>query len=197
MKLNLKLIPLLPMLALIFSSCSKDDDDIIIYDYFPISINIALTDSQGNSLFDKDTPRNLLDCGIYATYEGKQWPMDNIEYNDCGFDDSNLFQYEKTRIYVPTFYGPYLNNYALPDSGNKIAALEFGPFKGGVSGTEEYTLHIPELNRSYECKLITETNKGVKYTFIVNGKECPMPKYPLSAMYTEVIPDEELASIRE
>lgn len=199
MKHPFKLLALLSFLTLAVTSCDKEEtDDFIVYDYSPVSINIALTDSQGNSLFDIATPNNLLDCDIYVTYEDKRWDMDNVRYNDRGFKDSNVFQYEKTRIYVPTFYGLYLNNYRQSETGVNIAALEFGPMEGGVHGTVEYTLHIPELDRTYDCRIIT-TKKGYNadYKFIVNGKEYPSATSHPSGLYTEIIPDSELATIKK
>lgn len=62
---------------LVNTSCSSDeDDDIWIWDFYPISLNVEVVDEDGNNLLDPANPANILSQPITLTHDGETTPIE-------------------------------------------------------------------------------------------------------------------------
>lgn len=83
---------------LINTSCSSDDDD-IIWDFYPISLNVEVVDEDGNDLLDPANPANILSQPITLTHDGETTPIELYK------DDVAV---PKSRAIFVKWYGAYI-----------------------------------------------------------------------------------------
>lgn len=75
----------LPFLLLFVWSCSSitptgnDDEDDVFWDFICWNVGFVVSDSEGNNLLSPDTPGNLLDQGLYVTYRGEKFELQQEE----------------------------------------------------------------------------------------------------------------------
>jgi hypothetical protein len=61
-----------------FTACSDDGGDDMIWDFYPIILQIAAQDAQGNDLLNPETPGSIANSGIKAIYKGVTYEKDSI-----------------------------------------------------------------------------------------------------------------------
>lgn len=86
------------LLSLGCISCSDDDDDVRIWDYYPIEMMVRVSDADGNDLLVPDDENTLLST-IYITYDGEDYRL----------DAANEPQKVSSRAIMPFWYGCVLD----------------------------------------------------------------------------------------
>ena len=78
----------------LFSSCSENNEyhDDIIWDFAPINFYITVQDVEGNDLLSPTTEGNILEQDIKATYQGKEYKLNELAVPN-------------TKAYLATLYG--------------------------------------------------------------------------------------------
>ncbi len=129
--------PIMILLA-VFGACKsitpetdKSEDsrnnEYIIWDISPYSILMEVTDTEGNNLFEANTPGNWLEGPVMATYDGKSYtfPPENKPTKELIVEVTGL---------------------SLIKTGNPPSKtlLEFGEFNGGDDLTANLTLSWPD-----------------------------------------------------
>lgn len=151
---------LLNLFIILFSclavSCSSENEesDIILYD-FTVRYHIYVVDEQGNNLIDPANPDNILDQDICVLYNGKEYPL----LNDT----------PKSRTYLDGFGGITITDTPKP-------ALVIGPWEGGNSKVEEFTIDWGDKSSADTFKFYSKTKKKdgkltQELTTWLNGKE--------------------------
>ena len=69
---------LLFLSATCFTACSDDEDEYLIWDFYPIILQIAVQDAQGNDLLNPETPGSIANSGIKAIYKGVTYEKDSV-----------------------------------------------------------------------------------------------------------------------
>ena len=80
-------------------SCSSDDDDDIIWDYYPITLNVEVVDESGNNLLDPSCTENILSRPITLTHDGETTPIEMYEQKEAT---------PNSRAYLAWWYGAYI-----------------------------------------------------------------------------------------
>ena len=126
-------IILLPILA----GCSNEDDPLkgMDWDTIPAQVTIEVKDADGNLLFSD----GALDCDNLSTtisyiYDGKTLPM-----YDCKPEYSDNGKSPKSRYFMPTFYGVYVDYYSV-----EYPRIRFGEFDGTENHNETFTINWPD-----------------------------------------------------
>ncbi|MDO4789604.1 MAG: hypothetical protein Q3998_01395 [Porphyromonas sp.] len=162
----LHLFALLLVVPLLTSSC-KDKDPDIIFDFYPLNIEIEVADKEGRDLLDANTPGNLLSQDVTATFLGKTFRMG--ERIDRPTPD--VF-----RAYMPTFHGLLVGT-----NKNGRKALFFGELAGNSTfKSEELVLN---WGNGWQKDVITISQKvhskgndiKVIRSFYLNGKRISRP----------------------
>lgn len=84
---------------LVNTSCSSDDDDDIIWDYYPITLNVEVVDESGNNLLDPSCTENILSRPITLTHDGETTPIEMYEQKEAT---------PNSRAYLARWYGAYI-----------------------------------------------------------------------------------------
>lgn len=153
------------MLATALASCNDEDD--IIYDFYPYELCISVQNPAGENLLDPDVEGNILDETVEMDYEGKTYPMNIVE---SGY----LHEVKPlSRYYMPHFYG--LVAYSYPkDYSQELSTnhLYFGEFDCAYSGNYACTLRIPSrgITRRFEIRILNKNN-NVRRTLYIDYKE--------------------------
>lgn len=131
---------LLPILV----GCSNEDDPLkgMDWDVVPAQVTIEVKDADGNLLFS-DAYHGTLDCdNLSATisyiYDGKTLPM-----YDCKPKYSVNGKSPKSRYFMPTFYGVYVDYYSV-----EYPQIRFGEFDGVESHNETFAINWPDGTQS-------------------------------------------------
>lgn len=135
------LIFFVPLLFTGSCSLSGHHDD-LIYDFWPVEINIRIQDDAGQNLLSPFIPGNLQGRKITAEYQGQMFELDwDAEDN--------------TRYYMPRFSGLTLNaeyketeNAFITDPSTNY--LSFGEFDGAENQEITILLHIEGYSRSWK-----------------------------------------------
>ena len=149
------------MLALcLYAACGNNED--IIWDVYPINLEIFITDSEGHDLLDSTFQDNLIK-ELTVSYQDETYPVaTEREY------------YKNTRAYMPHFYGLILRqNWNAP----RNFGLAFGEFSGEESiDKREITLNLPDgrqailaYKNSFKWKSNGEPKKNT--VFYLDGQE--------------------------
>ena len=151
------------MLAVCFvAACDNEEDKGLVWDIYPIDLEIFITDSEGHDLLDSTFQDNLVK-DITVSYQGETYPVMTLdEYN------------ENTRAYMAHFSGLILhqNRNALRNFG-----LVFGEFSGEESvDKREITLNLPDGRQailSYKNSYKTKSNGKpiINRSFYFDGQE--------------------------
>lgn len=145
----------------LFAACDNNNGD-IVWDIYPINLNIFITDSEGHDLLDSTFQDNLIK-DITVNYQEKTYPvMTEREY------------YEKeTRAYMPYFYGLLLKSV----NAQTQAYLTFGEFAGDESiDKREITLNLPDglqtvLSYKNSFKWKSNGSPKINTVFYLDGQE--------------------------
>lgn len=144
-----------------FTACDEietEGDDMILWDFVPIELCIAVQDAEGNDLLNPDTPGNIANQGIKAIYK------ETIYEKDAPIS--------QTRAYMPRFTG-----LQTIKSKEGVYFLTFGEFAGDKTFDNEQV--IIDWNDGTK-DVITFSNKlswksknepVIDRTFSLNGKE--------------------------
>lgn len=101
-----------------FTGCSNEDPEGpepgMIWDIYPFSINITVSDENGNDLLNPEASHSIADNGIKAIYEGKIFEKDSMFIADG-----------RSREILTVFRGLY----AFQGSDGRYR-LSFGEFSG-------------------------------------------------------------------
>lgn len=84
---------------LVNTSCSSDDDDDIIWDFYPITLNVEVVDESGNNLIDPSCAENILSRPITLTHDGETTPIEMYEQKEAT---------PNSRAYLARWYGAYI-----------------------------------------------------------------------------------------
>ena len=84
---------------LVNTSCSSDDDDDIIWDFYPITLNVEVVDESGNNLLDPSCAENILSRPITLTHDGETTPIEMYEQKEAT---------PNSRAYLARWYGAYI-----------------------------------------------------------------------------------------
>lgn len=84
---------------LVNTSCSSDDDDDIIWDFYPITLNVEVVDESGNNLLDPSCAENILSWPITLTHDGETTPIEMYEQKEAT---------PNSRAYLARWYGAYI-----------------------------------------------------------------------------------------
>lgn len=149
------LLLLLPLLTLV--SC-KNDDEFIIWDIAPVSIDIVIQDADGNNLLSPGVPGSLYGEDISIEYDGKTY-------------SSDWSTYYESRYYMPHFDGLKINNGWSWVDGERVDDpskdfLSFGQFDGAENQNISAVLTIPGHSEPYKIDLVHKyksNNKNLKY----------------------------------
>ncbi|MDE6288673.1 MAG: hypothetical protein K2M00_07815 [Muribaculaceae bacterium] len=137
------LIAVVAVVALCFNACDNDD---VIWDIAPVSLDFIIVDSDGNSLLDPAREDNVLNNDIYIVYQGKEYPI--VDFTK---DPQPL---PLSRAYLASFYGLR----ALPEAGEDWSPmskryLSFGEFDGAANQDITAELVWPEENRRFTVRV--------------------------------------------
>ncbi len=154
------------------SSCSDDDDgpaDDVIWDIYPITLQIRLVDSEGNNLLDPKVPGNWYGTEMWMENNGKRYEIkwvdpDNLPVNvPAPFFRSHS---DNSRAIMAEFHGFYMNTLEYIYGGNPVGTeispdlattvLEWGNYDGTKNIHEYMTFGIKELNQTYQIDLYHE-----------------------------------------
>ncbi|MDE5869985.1 MAG: hypothetical protein K2H18_07110 [Muribaculaceae bacterium] len=136
------LIALLPLMWL--TSCNNEDD-VIIWDMYPVNVMIHIQDADGNNLLSPNFNGNILGKKIVAIYQGKEYELE--------WDNNN-----KTRYYAPSFTGLTLKQgYSETEEGyepdpNK-QYLNFGEFDGAENQNITLLLRIEDVSENWDISV--------------------------------------------
>lgn len=100
------------LLAITFSSC--ENNNMVIWDIYPVTIQIYVQDSEGNDLLNEDTPNNILSDDFKITYKNEEYRLTSED------EDETL-----NRAYLAQFSGIELRS-----TIDGIYYLTFGEFDG-------------------------------------------------------------------
>lgn len=81
------------------TSCSSDDDDDIIWDFYPITLNVEVVDESGNNLLDPSCTENILSRPITLSHDGETTPIEMYEQKEAT---------PNSRAYLARWYGAYI-----------------------------------------------------------------------------------------
>lgn len=85
---------------LVNTSCSSDDDDDLwVWDFYPITLNVEVVDESGNNLLDPANPANILSLPITLTHDGETTPIEMYEQKEAT---------PNSRAYLARWYGAYI-----------------------------------------------------------------------------------------
>lgn len=122
-------------------------------DWIPTEVAIDVRDADGNELFSDDY-HGMLDCDnlssmISYTYNGETKPL----YDN---KPESLFEAKspKSRYFMPTFYGLYVDYYAYG-----YPCISFGEFDGTESHNEAFTINWPDGTNN-KIEFAAEACKG-------------------------------------
>lgn len=146
---------LLPLMAGLLSlgsiSCSDDDDDVRIWDYYAIEMMVRVSDADGNDLLVPDDENTLLST-IYITYDGEDYRL----------DAANGLQKASSRHYEPVWRGCYLD-YNEVLSAYCVAIGEWDAFDR--DGMVDFYVGGQHHILSFTNEVIPVDNKG-EYDFM-------------------------------
>lgn len=162
----LHLFALLFAVSFLTSSCKGEDPD-IIFDFYPLNIEVEVMDKEGRDLLDANTPGNLLSQDVTATFLGKTFKMG--ERIDRPTPD--VF-----RAYMPTFHGLLIGT---NKNGRKV--LYFGELAGDTTFESEKL--VLNWGNGWPEDVITINQEAhrrkndikVTRSFYLNGKEVSRP----------------------
>lgn len=120
-RMNYLCMLVMAIVAMAMPSCS--DEDVILMDIFPTSIEIEIRDASGNDLLNPEIQGNIVGEDVSMEYDGKKY---DAEWNSG--------EYEGPRVPWPTFFGLKHRS-----QNNKNWAFQLGEFPGG----ENYDITIP------------------------------------------------------
>lgn len=140
-------------LGLAFTSCSNDDDP-IIWDFSPVCIRLNIVDAEGNDLLAADTPGNILDSGLTATFDGKEYPLVSI-YDEAPGAEA---QTAKSRYLPARFHGLFIQDpeYYNPSDSDKHKLLCFGEFNGFDNFDHTVVFHFPSVGRDISFRVVSK-----------------------------------------
>lgn len=97
----------------LFTACDNNEDPVLppIYDVSPVEFYIYVQDEDGHDLLNSATKGNILEQGIKAVYDNKEFKLNELPL--------------RTRYYMPTFYGLR----TVEDKDGRYS-LFFGEFDG-------------------------------------------------------------------
>lgn len=171
--MNKNLKKMLSLLAVLLCLSACDDFET---DYYPIVLEVVVSDAEGNDLLDSTVVGNLVDgAPITATYEGEEYTCRSYPWYWDNWD---------TRTYMPFFYGlmfrdKYQYNKDIPSTGytepQKRGLLLFGEFSGEQKhDLTEVTLHWPDGTQ--DVIAFKNHRAGVSHcTYYLNGKKTTLP----------------------
>lgn len=147
-------------MSLVLSSCEKNTE----IDVYPINLFVYVVDSEGNNLLDQKNPNNLVGkLNGTITYKNRKnhilWGRPGMD-NRWPWVDIN----DMTRVYIPSFYGVWYNNY-----DGRETHLEIGEFDGDSSWSEVFTLEFPDYDLKYDFEMVYK-GLGDKPFLKVNGE---------------------------
>lgn len=104
-----KLISCMLLFASVFTACDDADEGNYIVDFYPIDVEVFVTDAKGVNLLDPSVPNSIINSDIQLVYNKETYQLDKAFQLD----------YPKSRAYLPMFSGltlrtikggqPYLN----------------------------------------------------------------------------------------
>lgn len=142
-----------------FTACeSENNEDDLIWDFYPIVLSISVQDAQGNDLLNPLTKGSIANQGIKALYKGETYEKDVLV--------------ERTRAYMAYFYG--LQTHV--DQKGKFY-LTFGEFNGeSTFDNEEVIIDWGDNTRdviTFSSKLTWKSKNEPVFDrkLCLNGKE--------------------------
>lgn len=137
---------------------NKDDDEMLIWDFAPIVLNLSVQDAQGNDLLNPETEGSIANQGIKAIYHGEIYEKDSVV--------------SQTKAYLAQFAG-------LQTSKSKDGKyyLTFGEFNGDDTfDNEQVEIDWNDGTKdeiSFSSKLTWKSKKEpvINRKFTLNGKE--------------------------
>ena len=141
-----------------FTACSDDEDEYLIWDFYPIILQIAVQDAQGNDLLNPETPGSIANSGIKAIYKG--------------------VTYEKDSVIIPTkAYMAHFGGLQTVKAENGQYILTFGEFNGDDTfDHEEVVIDWNDGTKdviNFSSKLTWKSKKEPVFNreFLLNGKK--------------------------
>ncbi len=142
MKKNVLWVAVALMTAVVFGSCSSDDDnnkrwDDVIWDIYPVTFSFTFTDSDGNDMLDSTYQGNIIK-DVSVTYQGEEYPL--VKWEDY---ERKMQEQATTRMYAVRFMGLILRETTTLE-GNHLFYMSFGEFDGlKTVDWREITLNLP------------------------------------------------------
>lgn len=152
-------ILLLFLCAVNFTACNGEDvEDMAIWDFTPIVLQISVQDTQGNDLLNPETEGSIADQGVKVIYKEETYEKDSVV--------------SQTKAYLAHFEGLQT---IKSDEGKYY--LTFGEFNGDDTFDNEQV--IVDWNDgtkdtiSFSSKLTwrSKNEPDIKRKFLLNGKE--------------------------
>ena len=134
------------IIALTAGGCSDDNDD-IIWDFSPVTIDLDVTDADGNSLLRAETPGNILASGLTATFSDKEYTL--------RMPDDNM----QSRALPARFIGLYLDENIWMDQDMMMHSsprLCFGEFQGFEDFDHTVVFHFPSADRNVTVRVVSK-----------------------------------------
>ncbi len=165
----------LVMAVVALASCSKDNEEpnIMDYDLTPIEFLFDITNADGESLIDKDSPAydSVFIANTYIKFQGKEYKME---------EDAKVDVKPTTRAYYERFHGMMIHQYTIDRANNITKSLaRIGPFLSDYDWkTEEIEIHWGDNSEDkiVFTSVITSRPKNQTPTFsqkvLFNGKDC-------------------------
>lgn len=172
----MKRILFLAMTVVALVSCSKDNEESSIineYDLTPVEFLFDITNAEGKSLIDKDSPAydSVFIANTYIKFQGKEYKME---------EDAKADVKPTTRAYYERFHGMITHQYTVDRTNNKTKTLaRIGPFLSDYDWeSEEIDIHWGDNSEDkiVFTSVITSWPKNQTPTFsqkvLFNGKDC-------------------------
>ncbi len=161
------LAALLPMLML--TGCKSDDDDVLIWDIYPITMYVYIADADGNNLLDPEVEGNIVDQPMTVEYKGMSY---DVQWKTLWPDHSD------TRAYLARFHGALHHPADVynPASADNPWVLEIGE----LPGDEDYdeTILLKYKNKVFNIRVVnkftwTKGKPNVDAVVYLNGQRLP------------------------
>lgn len=154
---NLFGIVLLFLYAISFISCESEES--MMWDFYPIVLQISVQDAQGNDLLNPETEGSIANQGIKAIYRGEIYQKDE--------------SIDRTRAYQASFQGLQTSQ----SENDGLYYLTFGEFNGDETFRKEEIVidwndnTSDKISFSNRLTWATKNKPVIKREFYLNGKE--------------------------
>lgn len=165
----------LVMVVVALASCSKDNEEPSIideYDLVPVEFLFDITNAEGESLIDKDSPTydSVFIANTYIKFQGKEYKME---------EDAKVDVKPTTRAYYERFHGIMIEQQFVYGTNETKTLVRIGPFLSDYDWeSEEIDIHWGDNSEDkiVFTSVITSRPKNQIPTFsrkfLFNGKDC-------------------------